>query len=121
MSTSPLVFGFALVPVCDLLAGFFNMSDWSGLQSTDATTDPYLASITSHWSTVYLAEFLFGAVGGAALAGEIVGFAPEIAFFVLSKVHILVDASLLYVINKYVGDGQGSQDLITATNSSRNT
>ncbi len=118
---SPLVFAFALVPVCDLLAGYFNFDTWSGVQSTDATTDPYLATITSHWSNVYLSEFIFGAVGAAALGTHIAGIAPPIVFNVLAKVHILVDAVLLYYISHYVSGNEGSQDLITPTNSSRNT
>ena len=119
--SSPLVFAFALVPVCDLLAGYFNYDTWNGLQDTDSTTDPYLATITAHWSSVYLGEFVFGLVGLGALGGHVSGAAPAIVFNALSKVHILVDASFLYVINKYKGDSQGSQDLITPTNSTRNT
>ena len=118
---SPLIFAFALAPICDLMAGYFNYDTWNGVQDTDATTDPYLAAITSHWSSVYIGEFVFGIVGLAALGGQVSAAAPPIVFNALSKVHILVDAGFLYVLNKYKGDAQGSQDLITATNSTRNT
>ena len=112
--TSPLVFAFALVPVCDLLAGYFNLSTWSGIQSTDAasTTDPYYAAYDGNWSSIYLGEFLFGVVGAAALGTSVAGIAPPIAFNVLSKVHILVDAAFLYLISSNVSDLVGSQDLV---------
>jgi hypothetical protein len=81
-----MVMAWGLVPLFDILAGFWNMSEWSD-------------SSLSEWDNVYLAELGFGTIGLVLWGGAVFMGAPfESIFVISSKVQIIEEALMLYLV-----------------------